>query len=689
MILSLVFQLISLPCMGLASLDDSTQVDLQEESVIDSSTENKDLEVETDLEPPSMDPLSNLIDETDGILSEPMAVPRATEEETEKSTADLGTLPVQPTTSFSIKYKDIKLLDLSKKLLRLKEYAIREGNIPLAKQIEQKYNDLLIVNLELHQLPEEFELVKEVNMTEETNFEYSKNDLTMEDMDSSQLFEKSSSVVEEVYMSEEEKTEKSENDETIENLQSLGVSEEIVPEQSQKDDVSIENPQFSSSISDESQSVTEEVYGSLETKINEYFQDKEYDFNKLEAVYHYWIEEFLQQLSNEGVEGERLYQANEVGIQSTMDLLLNTPIDVNLPAGQSQVYRFTPTNTGTHKIFTGPYGGTGSSNDTVLELYSDANLTQRIAYNDDANGTSFSEIILGLTSGVSYYVKLRTYSASDAVHARLTATYVYVSPVTISLNTPIDVDIPQGEYKVYKFTPSTPDFYRIFTDYYGGSSSNGSGDTILYLYSDENLTKLIGANDDYNGTSFSEIKREMPAGTSYYIKLMGYNGERVRTRITVTKAVRNFVDLQMNNPIDVSIPVYEYGYYRFTPTASGNYRIYTGLYGGTGQQYDTVLYLYSDATLLNRLTYNDDANSTPYSEIKWEMKAGVTYYIKLGGYAGGSVKARLSVGQLNSSYEYGYDDDGRLVNVLQNGIPVFQLVYDNNGNLLSKRRPSQ
>ncbi len=90
----------------------------------------------------------------------------------------------------------------------------------------------------------------------------------------------------------------------------------------------------------------------------------------------------------------------------------------------------------------------------------------------------------------------------------------------LTLDTPIDVDISAGGYKIYKFTPSTTGNYRVFTDYYGGDSSNGDSDTELYLYSDPELTNELAYNDDYDDENyFSEITWNMTEEINYYIKL--------------------------------------------------------------------------------------------------------------------------------------------------------------------------
>lgn len=68
-------------------------------------------------------------------------------------------------------------------------------------------------------------------------------------------------------------------------------------------------------------------------------------------------------------------------------IYLNSPVDVDVPQGSYSVFRYTPTETGTYQIFTGPYGGFGGINDTILELYTDATLTNLISISDDWNNT--------------------------------------------------------------------------------------------------------------------------------------------------------------------------------------------------------------------------------------------------------------------------------------------------------------
>ncbi|MFU1796225.1 hypothetical protein ACM1RC_20375 [Paenibacillus azoreducens] len=112
--------------------------------------------------------------------------------------------------------------------------------------------------------------------------------------------------------------------------------------------------------------------------------------------------------------------ATEALTSSNVTINANQFFDVSLDPGISQVYEFTATKRKAHRVFTGPYGGVGGSNDTVLEIYSDAALTKLISSNDDYNGTSFSSITFLPNAGQKYYIKLRTYSSTASLNCRIT-----------------------------------------------------------------------------------------------------------------------------------------------------------------------------------------------------------------------------------------------------------------------------
>ncbi|MDB5056269.1 MAG: hypothetical protein JWM44_4319 [Bacilli bacterium] len=332
---------------------------------------------------------------------------------------------------------------------------------------------------------------------------------------------------------------------------------------------------------------------------------------------------------------------------------LNTPVNVDLPIGETQTFKFTPTSSGAYKIFTGAYGGTGAVNDTVLGLYTDANLTNKLTENDDLSSSNrFSEIDWNLSAGVTYYVKISYYNNIAAVHASLTVTLNMPAPASnLYLNSAIDQDIPENEQRIYTFTPSVSGSYTFTSSYYGGSFDSGMSDTIISGYRDAGLTDEIDENDDIDTDAynyFSQLTLALSSGVTYYIKLEGYGGGSVHARLTAARATYNFSPLEDQIPMDVSKGTGENEYFQFTAPASGIYRFFTSPYGDTGPVNDTVLSLYSDANLTNLVTQpNDNANGPfgdQFSLIETNLSAGTTYYIVLSNASSsGSLNTRIKV----------------------------------------------
>jgi hypothetical protein len=253
-------------------------------------------------------------------------------------------------------------------------------------------------------------------------------------------------------------------------------------------------------------------------------------------------------------------------------LFPHQPIDVSLTAGSYAVYKYTPETTGTQKLFTSPFGGYGGSNDTVIELFTDAGLSNRIAINDDANATTtFSEIRANLNAGVAYYVKLRHYSSSGTVYARLNATVDQPPMLQLTLNQPQDVSFPAGSFFALQFTTPGTGHYKVFTDFYQGDSSNGYSDTVLTGFNDAQLTQPSTFNDDSNETVFSEQYLYTGSTGTMYYKLSGFNGGAVRARLQAVQLDQSFVTpvLGLNTPVDIAKGTGDAAYYDFTPEQSG------------------------------------------------------------------------------------------------------------------------
>ncbi|WNC14285.1 hypothetical protein [Brevibacillus brevis] len=114
----------------------------------------------------------------------------------------------------------------------------------------------------------------------------------------------------------------------------------------------------------------------------------------------------------------------------TDGIVVSTPQDMNLGAGQSKILKLTAPFSGPYEIATTYYGGAageGTSN-TVLGLYEDYGQTRQLAFNDDGDHPPFSRLTPSLKSGQDYYIVLSG-AGGGSVHARLSVRYLGVEYV--------------------------------------------------------------------------------------------------------------------------------------------------------------------------------------------------------------------------------------------------------------------
>src|SRR5690606_31030818 len=102
------------------------------------------------------------------------------------------------------------------------------------------------------------------------------------------------------------------------------------------------------------------------------------------------------------------------------ELIVYQPEDIELTTGSTQMYSFRPATTGVYRFYTSSFKGLGALVDTQIGIYSDIQLSKLLASNDDANDTVFSESIISLVGGETYYVKIQGYD-STPLRARITA----------------------------------------------------------------------------------------------------------------------------------------------------------------------------------------------------------------------------------------------------------------------------
>ncbi len=94
-----------------------------------------------------------------------------------------------------------------------------------------------------------------------------------------------------------------------------------------------------------------------------------------------------------------------VAEDTTIPLRLNTPTDVEIAAGETKLFSFTPSETGDYLFYS------SGSYDTYGYLY-DGNMTQ-LTYDDDGGSNYNFAISYTLNAGMKYYFGARLYSAAE------------------------------------------------------------------------------------------------------------------------------------------------------------------------------------------------------------------------------------------------------------------------------------
>ncbi|WP_366346934.1 S8 family serine peptidase [Paenibacillus amylolyticus] len=264
-------------------------------------------------------------------------------------------------------------------------------------------------------------------------------------------------------------------------------------------------------------------------------------------------------------------------------IYLNQPQDINEQAGNSNVYVFIPASNGKFRITTSRYNGSASSkiNDTELNVFSDADMLTPITngYNDDKGESVYSEVIVNLSAGTPYYVRVNE-ANKRKVFARLQITAAGQTGFdSLKLGEAVSLSKPSGEEAYLQFTPSTTGKYRFFTSYYPGS--NEVNDTDIALYSDPEMERLLDSNDDVKGYRpygelFSKLEVTLNAGTTYYMAVGSYGSvQGLRAQLTVESMAHSTRETAQLIPFGESVnqdragnslsisSLYDVDYYKF------------------------------------------------------------------------------------------------------------------------------
>ncbi|WP_248926755.1 S8 family serine peptidase [Paenibacillus hamazuiensis] len=327
-------------------------------------------------------------------------------------------------------------------------------------------------------------------------------------------------------------------------------------------------------------------------------------------------------------------------LMSTITAVTPEPIsfgnvkNVTVAAGEYRVFSFQADESKQYRLH-GWYSKYEDLWSCDLKIYRDATLTDLMASTSGRN-MSYPDLLADLTTGTTYYIKLINKTTTS-----ISISFSIENPPesqAILFNQPIDVHNAPYEYKVFTFRVLLNGTYRIRTTYFNNNENEGANDTFLTLCIDQNLKTCIDYNDDYLNSPFSYLNVQIvnnlvsPYSTTYYIKLSGSENQGVHARIILEKVPNQFVPLELDSPIDLTMDIFKAGFYLFKPRITANYRLFTGPYKGIGSNNDTEIQVYRDSEFESLLVLNDDWGEGNFSSVSIRMNAGENYYILLRAY---------------------------------------------------------
>ena len=339
-------------------------------------------------------------------------------------------------------------------------------------------------------------------------------------------------------------------------------------------------------------------------------------------------------------------------------------------------YTFTPSCSGVYRFSTCG----GAAWDTVLSVHTGCpgNNGNSVGCSDDFCSTQ-SQVDVTMTGGTTYYVRLGGFFANSFGAFTLTSSVVSASApandacasaqaiglgatagtnvcsstdgtATCGFNTGLDV--------WYSFTPSCAGTYTFDT------CGARTFDTVLGLWSGCGGTQ-IACVDDACGLG-SRITASLAAGTTYLVRVAGYNQQSGTFDLNVTRGADTF---PANDacasalPVTVGVPVTgstscasNDGTANCASSATSNDVWYaftadcTAFYSADtlGSGYDTALSVHTGCpgNLGNIVACDDDGAGFPFSRAVWQQAAGTTYYIRVNGFSNAAGNFRMTVGNL-------------------------------------------
>lgn len=383
----------------------------------------------------------------------------------------------------------------------------------------------------------------------------------------------------------------------------------------------------------------------------------------------------------------------------------DSPLDIEVPPFKYKVVKFCSVRAGSFEIST---GSTPGGPDTALWLYGDANLTQELAYNDEAPGTRFtSQIIYNMSPETCYYIKVA--GAGDYMehnlNIRLSIQLVSGGSFGMTANEYLDINMGNNERFYFSFTPAKSTYYTLFTSPYGRGTQYS--DTVLYLYDDAAFRHQIAYSDDLDqdgnsgeSRSFSAITYPMSAGKTYYIALEDNDDQAFLARFMIKEGWKDFYE--PNDSIDTAYPVTPNQIYKALLEAMNDMDYFQFVSEVDGMSYVTlkvppdaedIIWIYEENQgQYKTIAVKDSTWPLPPEgellDVSFPTTKGKRYIIRINP-PGGTFNPneyyvfKLTQGRNNV---YTYTKSGRLdKQTYESGLYKYEIkyIYDNNGNLIT------
>ena len=223
-------------------------------------------------------------------------------------------------------------------------------------------------------------------------------------------------------------------------------------------------------------------------------------------------------------------------------------------------------------VFEAPHAGRYSfesfgDSDSYGHLYSDIELTNEIAHNDDGGSGNNFKIDVELTEGQVVYLKPRAYSQDNSISYQVRVIELARTMETLSLDTPAE-----GEY----FNSEAFDFFEFTAPSSGNyifRSTNSNGNNwVGELYDDQALGNML-AFDYYSGQNGNFVLQySLEEGQKVYLAAFNDNsGYYAGYTVTVTKRTRVEKDILLGNTYDEALASESEAWYEFTAPFDGRY----------------------------------------------------------------------------------------------------------------------